>query len=1412
MRKQQLDSLLRALKKTREVGNAEKLLNHVLAEIDRSPGLSSREWEELQANALVELARLTWARSDPDRGRAASAHAVEAWRRIANVRPGSAIDDYIEANLGLLTALLEIASIEFRANDAVNAQAHLTKALELYERASGIPAIGNHPDSDLFFTCLGRVGVEAYLATATEMLATGDHAACAELIAAVIAIAGKVSEVALGRANQRLAEQAEAWASACATLSLRGTVSAQSAELSGIVEGYYDLALDAARIAGDHNVAAAALEFQGKDLALRNEFTAAREKLTEALTAQHAANSKPGSVDFVLTIAEVGLCLLLARVCADLSDHHAAADYCDTALSQLQDIFRLFPRLSTAALRELISPFLGEVDRLTKAAQSATEAGDAELAEAQFRQARRIAHEIGDPGRECFAVASLAELLHARDRHAEAYQLARDGLRLGAVSGRPVDIALVLWLFNKLDGRPGRTRTLFTIRRQSAMAQEEIVPFLEYAWYALELDKPRIANSYFWSAYEAAMKLHDERGLGEALCGLGAVAVLEGKPTEARSYLNRALRVYRIIADRSGAAPLLTMLDRSAEAAVLCWLSEVHRHEGGSDRALRLAEQARLTAGGAGEEVMYVPRLPKGDLVPVIYDFTGEAIAIWEARAADRGSDATVPWSDFQLVHGLLAVLPRSLREPDKVYEWAQEACQLASAIGDVAGELEAICWTSSSECGIALALERENGEMYRAHVERVAYRFLGLGGGYANSDVFKTRFYLNQALAAFQGLRDPVGEASALRALGNLSDTMGHANDARALFEQALHISDAANDLAGQAHARRRLARMLDGDAAIEMARQARRLARKAGDRLGAAYALRLIGMIDQRATGFRALEKALRELQSLDHPVPSAEAYTLRCLGWRALERGHFRRADGYFSRAVAAAEHLDKLGRVAAMEGRVRALIAPVRKRREVIQEAASLAFEAVQSLEQFRQSIIVGTDRFAFYRQRRDLYLLALRLAAMTDDGQAALRIIEAARSDGLASLLRYGWVNVPGKFGKLLQAISELEESWRAAGPLPDQELPGALRDSAGDAGAELNALYQELAENSPILRAAIDPISDFTRDFNTDPPGQHILLYDIDSGERLCFTVWVEPAGNSHVQVRRLSPELIAVLGAWARRERRTRAGSFEEFEALSAVLLPEELRKQLKANASGVPPRLLVVPAGVFWALPIAGLPIDGRRRLVECTEISYAPSLGVYEALTGDGTGSGAWAYFHTDLAGAEPERAALAELFPTSFRELSEAELRDTLRSGGAAALRILVIAAHGDDRPGLAHSLRLDDGKLTAGELLMCRLPELVVLGVCSSAKLEVDPGSEPLGLPTACLAAGTQSLIAALFPVDDQSTGQILAATYNRVAGGMSPAAALRLAQLDHLRSCDRPGGCRPSHWAGLVTFGSQTRA
>ncbi|WGX95225.1 CHAT domain-containing protein [Nocardioides sp. L-11A] len=128
--------------------------------------------------------------------------------------------------------------------------------------------------------------------------------------------------------------------------------------------------------------------------------------------------------------------------------------------------------------------------------------------------------------------------------------------------------------------------------------------------------------------------------------------------------------------------------------------------------------------------------------------------------------------------------------------------------------------------------------------------------------------------------------------------------------------------------------------------------------------------------------------------------------------------------------------------------------------------------------------------------------------------------------------------------------------------------------------------------------------------------------------------------------------------------------------------------------------------------------------------------------------------------------------------------------------ARGVDVVHLACHGvfrHDDP-LSSGLRLADGWLRARDIAAGRVAledAVVVLSACSSGRSS-DHTSAPMGLVSACLAAGARGVVAALWVVDDEVTLELMTHFYAALAGGAEPPAALRRARRQVARRYPHP--------------------
>ncbi len=183
------------------------------------------------------------------------------------------------------------------------------------------------------------------------------------------------------------------------------------------------------------------------------------------------------------------------------------------------------------------------------------------------------------------------------------------------------------------------------------------------------------------------------------------------------------------------------------------------------------------------------------------------------------------------------------------------------------------------------------------------------------------------------------------------------------------------------------------------------------------------------------------------------------------------------------------------------------------------------------------------------------------------------------------------------------------------------------------------------------------------------------------------------------------------------------------------------------------------------------------------------------------------------HAALTAVPRETAALLDLFGGEVQPLIDAEatfanwqrLRQT---DGLARFGFLHMATHAfaDAFSGRLSGIALHDRDLWLDELAsMAPLPPLITLSACSSLRTLLYEGDEPMGLPTACLAAGAQRVVGALWPIVDDSTPELMTDFYRFLLAGMGAAEALAWAQRTAVRQAQSK--LDAVHWSGFLCIG-----
>ena len=437
----------------------------------------------------------------------------------------------------------------------------------------------------------------------------------------------------------------------------------------------------------------------------------------------------------------------------------------------------------------------------------------------------------------------------------------------------------------------------------------------------------------------------------------------------------------------------------------------------------------------------------------------------------------------------------------------------------------------------------------------------------------------------------------------------------------------------------------------------------------------------------------------------------------------------------------------------------------------------------------QATLGATDLRVYAGSRGDeLARLGLRLALESGRLEGVFAWAERARAGALRShsVLPPRDEGVARSLAELRHVVSLLEESGRAA------RDPAPLLRRQARLEAEIRAL-------------AWSALGDKHRASDSPPPtsvlahalGDAVLLELVEIDGELIALVLARRRLSLHRlgAIATVEANISALRFALRRLARTQRVATsvatrafVDASETLDTILL-----RRLRSLLADRP--VVIVPTGVCHALPWATLPsLRGRPVSVSPSAAlwlraaSALPS-GARKTLLVAGPG----------LVHGADEVAQLSLLYPEAAM-LTGPDATTSQLTSAISAVDLLHVAAHGTfraDNP-LFSSLRMADGPLTVYDLeRLRRLPRRIVLSACDAGESAVSSNDELIGVASALLSLGAQSLVASVVSISDEVTKSLMIEFHRCLIRGAKPAEALASAQVslgdgDEMRA--RSGG------------------
>jgi len=493
----------------------------------------------------------------------------------------------------------------------------------------------------------------------------------------------------------------------------------------------------------------------------------------------------------------------------------------------------------------------------------------------------------------------------------------------------------------------------------------------------------------------------------------------------------------------------------------------------------------------------------------------------------------------------------------------------------------------------------------------------------------------------------------------------------------------------------------------------------------------------------------------------------------------------------------------------------------------QEAAVELEAAVRIIESVRERLAEERFRAGYVQDKYQVYVALVRLQLELGLTQQAFSTAERLRARSfLDQLESSGPVFRNDRDSNMEFALRErirqlqgaLEEENSMPPPARRQKAIDTFSSELLEAEREYQGFLDDIRAHSVVGQATRVPsVAEVQSQLG---PGEALVEYVVDDKEIMIFIM--------------RSGKLSAVISGLERSDLRSKVNLVRELLQqptnerwrAPAASLAETLIEPLwhEALLEGVD-HLYLVPHGILNYLPFAILP--AAPVLIENYTLSYLPAAA---ALVRKSAGPS----IQSSMLALAPERARLRhsleearsimELYQPQSRLLSGSEATESAFKEQAGAFEMLHLSTHGYFNPPnpLLSGLELEadesnDGLLEVHEILGLSLnAALVTLSACETGMgsgffNRIPAGDEFVSLTRAFLLAGSHSVLATLWQVDDRSTVELMKGFYQRLehGGGVNgQAEALAQIQRELKKSTSYS---HPFYWAPFVLVGQQGR-
>ena len=554
------------------------------------------------------------------------------------------------------------------------------------------------------------------------------------------------------------------------------------------------------------------------------------------------------------------------------------------------------------------------------------------------------------------------------------------------------------------------------------------------------------------------------------------------------------------------------------------------------------------------------------------------------------------------------------------------------------------------------------------------------------------------------------------------------------------------------------------------------------------------------------QALEHYHRAMNSIkDWELKYAyEPSLYRNLGEIYYQQKNFPQALENFRKALAVAENQQERGEISWTSTRIGDVL---RQTGEPV-KAIPYYQKAIQQIESTRSLLESEDYRQSYFEGGLSAYVSMIQVLLAAGKQEEAFNYNERARSrvflDVLGSKvqlsrIRSGLLEEERVLQEHIAAIrarlvTEREAAARA-------ELGRELRGAERAYNAFLAKVRKEDKEQASLM--TVEPLTLKEVQELLDPGTTLVEYFVAGSG---AFVWVVEKDRMQFVRVKLSRGKLAGLVKSL--RGAIFSLGERDKFKVASTVLY-QHLIEGVLPHVTGK--ELIIVPHDVLHYLPFHALLAPDGHYLIEKYPIYYLSSASLLQFVKEKRKAKGdlsavlaqagrVLAFGNPDLGDpqkdlqfAELEAGEVRRLYPKSSVYVRK-EATEERAKGLSSQYDILHFATHAELKDGdpLSSAILLakdgtEDGRLEVREIFgMDLYANLVVLSACETGLGKLSSGDELVGLTRAFIYAGTPSVVASLWKVEDSSTAALMASFYRNLRT-MTKVEALRQAQLELIR-------------------------